>query len=193
MKFTQIPTDSFKNIQLNAGIVVDSFTPGTGVIGNLFGATSGGISFTATPTYTDFGEDIDNCPTNTMELKRLDYWEAKMSGTLLTVTAATAAKLVGPADVSGDKVAPRGTIDVENDFNDVWWVGDYSDLNGEQNGGFVAIHLMNAMSNAGFSIQSTNKGKGQFSFEFLAHYSIDDIDAIPFEIYVKQGTAEAGA
>ena len=75
MKFTQIPADTFENLQMNAGILLDEFTPSTGVIGNIIGATTGGINFTATPTYSDYGEDIDNCPKNMKELKKLDSWE----------------------------------------------------------------------------------------------------------------------
>ena len=71
MKFTKIPEDTFKKLQMNAGILTDTFTPSTGVIGNLLGATTGGNSFAATPEYEDFGEDIDNCPKNTKELKKL--------------------------------------------------------------------------------------------------------------------------
>lgn len=192
MKFTQIPTETFKNIQMNAGILLTSFTPNTGVIGDLIGATSGGINFTATPTYSDAGEDIDNCPKNMKELKNLESWEAKLSGTFVTVTAATAKMLVGAADIaSGDNthVVPRNDIE-QGDFQDIWWVGDYSDLNGSKNGGFCAVHLKNALSTAGFQIQSTDKAKGQFAFEFTGHYSMDAQTEVPFEIYVKAGTAE---
>ena len=189
MKFTQIPTDTFKNLVLNAGIMVDEFTPNTGVIGNIIGATSGGINFTATPTYSDYGEDIDNCPKNAMELKKLDSWEAKLSGTLLSVTASTVSNLVGAADVEDIKVIPRNDI-ATTDFKDIWLVCDYSEFNGETNGGFVAIHLMNALSTGGFQIQSSDKAKGTFAFEYTAHYSIANQDVVPFEIYVKAGTAE---
>ena len=189
MKFTQIPTDTFKNLVLNAGIMVDEFTPNTGVIGNIIGATSGGINFTATPTYSDYGEDIDNCPKNAMELKKLDSWEAKLSGTLLSVTASTVSNLVGAADVESIKVIPRNDI-ATTDFKDIWLVCDYSEYNGETNGGFVAIHLMNALSTGGFQIQSSDKAKGTFAFEYTAHYSIANQDVVPFEIYVKAGTAE---
>lgn len=190
MKFTQIPTDTFKNLVLNAGIMVDEFTPATGVIGNIIGATSGGINFTATPTYSDYGEDIDNCPKNAMELKKLDSWEAKLAGTLLSVTASTVSNLVGAADVEDIKVIPRNDI-ATTDFKDIWLVCDYSEFNGEQNGGFVAIHLMNALSTGGFQIQSSDKAKGTFAFEYTAHYSIANQDVVPFEIYVKAGTAES--
>ena len=72
MKYTQIPATAFQNIQLNAGILVDDFNPSTGAIGNLLGATTGGVAFKDDIKYTDFGDDIDNCPKNMKELKQLD-------------------------------------------------------------------------------------------------------------------------
>lgn len=189
MKYTQIPATAFKNIQMNAGILVDSFTPASQTIGNLIGATTGGINFTATPTFKDYGDDIDNCPKNMMELKNLESWEAKLSGTFVTVTAELAKMLIASADIDSSDdthIVPRNDLD-EADFEDVWWVGDYSDENTGDNAGFCAIHLMNALSTGGFQIQSTDKAKGQFSFEFTGHYSMDAQTTPPFEIYVKQG------
>ena len=74
MKFTKIPSDAFQKLQINAGILTTDFTPATGTIGEAgqIGATTGGVNFTATPAYSDFGEDIDNCPKNMKELKKLD-------------------------------------------------------------------------------------------------------------------------
>ena len=192
MKFTQIPTDTFKNLQMNAGILLDEFTPATGVIGNIIGATSGGVNFTATPEFSDYGEDIDNCPKNMLELKKLTKWEAKMSGTFVALTATTAKTLIGAADAdSADAthIIPRNDI-LESDFKDIWWVGDYSNLNGDTNGGFCAVHLMNALSTGGFQIQSGDKTKGTFGFEFTGHYSMAEQDRVPFEIYIKVGTEE---
>ena len=192
MKFTQIPTDTFKNLQMNAGILLDEFTPATGVIGNIIGATSGGVNFTATPEFSDYGEDIDNCPKNMLELKKLTKWEAKMSGTFVALTATTAKTLIGAADVDGTDathIIPRNDI-LESDFKDIWWVGDYSNLNGDTNGGFCAVHLMNALSTGGFQIQSGDKTKGTFGFEFTGHYSMAEQDKVPFEIYIKVGTEE---
>ena len=76
MKVTKIPSDAFQKLQINAGILTTDFTPATGTIGESgqIGATTGGISFTATPTYKDYGEDIDNCPKNVQysyQLKRI--------------------------------------------------------------------------------------------------------------------------
>ena len=191
MKYTKIPETTFQNLQLNAGVLLSAFNPESATVANesIIGATTGGVNFTATPTFSDYGEDIDNCPKNMMELKKLDSWEISMSGTYVTVDGNAVKSLVGAADVSGNKITPRNDV-LLSDFTDVWWVGDYSDKNGETNGGFVAIHMMNALSTGGFAIQTSDNGKGNFAFTYTAHYSMDAQDTVPFEVYVKAGTAE---
>lgn len=193
MKYTQIPQDTFNNIQLNAGVLLKGFDPENGTLNasDILGATSGGVNFTATPSYIDYGEDIDNCPKNMKELKQLDGWEAKMSGTFVTVTAELAAKLTGAADTATDKVTPRNELKAA-DFADLWWVGDYSAVNEDgtkgASAGFCAIRLLNSLSTGGFQIQSGDKAKAQFAFEFTGHYSMEHPETVPFEIYVKAGT-----
>lgn len=189
MKYTQIPATAFQNIQLNAGILVDGFTPSTGIIGKLLGATTGGVNFKDTVEYKDFGEDIDNCPKNMLELKQLDSHDVKMSGTFVTLSAATAKMLAAAADVDdsdASHIIPRNDILV-TDFKDIWWIGDYSDKNTGDNAGFVAIRLINALNTGGFQIQSTDKGKGQFAFEFTGHYSMNNQDQVPYEVFIQQG------
>lgn len=194
-RYTKIPANAFKQIQINAGILLKSFTPATGTIEKnaQIGATTGGINFTATPSYTDFGDDIDNCPKNMKELKRLESWEVKATGTLVTLDTAAAKSLIGAADIDGTdatKVTPRNDL-ADADFADLWFVGDYSDKTGATKGGFVAVHLMNALSTGGFQIQTSDKAKGQFAFEYTAHYSMAEQDTVPFEVYIKAGEAEA--
>ena len=194
MKFTKIPSDAFQKLQINAGILTTDFTPSTGTVGaaGQIGATTGGVSFSATPTYSDYGEDIDNCPKNMKELKKLESWEATISGTFVNADTAIAKMLVGAADIGTPdttKITPRNDV-LESDFETIWLVGDYSDKNGETNGGFIAIKLINALSTGGFQIQTADKAKGQFAFTFTGHYSMDAQDTPPFEIYIKAGTAE---
>ena len=52
MKYTQVPSDLFKKIQINAGIIASTFEPETGTITatNILMATSGGCSFSAEPS-----------------------------------------------------------------------------------------------------------------------------------------------
>ena len=195
MKFRKIPEDTFKNIVLNAGVLLSSFTPATPTVddANILGATTGGINFTATPSFTDFGEDIDNCPKNMKELKKLDSWEVKLTGTFITSNTSLIALLMGAGDVGTSdttKVTPRFDV-ASADFKDLWFVCDYSDKNGENNGGFCAIKIINALSTGGFSMQSADKGKAQFSFEFTGHVSMSAQTVVPFEVYLKEGTEEA--
>ena len=192
MKYTKIPETTFQNLQLNAGVLLSDFNPEDATVANesIIGATTGGVNFKATPTFSDYGEDIDNAPRNMKELKKLDYWDVSMSGTYITVDANAVKSLIGAADVSEDKITPRNDV-LLSDFGDVWWVGDYSEKNGKTNGGFVAIHMMNALSTGGFSIKSNDNGKGNFAFTYTAHYSINSQDVVPFEVYVKSGTEES--
>ena len=195
MKFRKIPEDTFKNIVLNAGVLLKSFTPATPTVddANILGATTGGINFTATPSFTDFGEDIDNCPKNMKELKKLDSWEVKLTGTFITSNTSLIALLMGAGDVgTSDTTKSTPRVDVASaDFKDLWFVCDYSDKNGENNGGYCAIKIINALSTGGFSMQSADKGKAQFSFEFTGHVSMSAQTVVPFEVYLKEGTAEA--
>ena len=188
MRFTKIAEDAFKKLQLNAGMLLDDFDPETAEVDltAIVGATTGGVNFKATPTFSDYGEDVDNVPNNMLEFKKLSMWEVLLSGTFVTVDAESAKRLIGAADIEGNKITPRNDLKTE-DFKDIWWVGDYSDENGEQTGGFIAIHMLNALSTAGFQIQSSKDAKGQFAFEFAGHYSLENQTQVPFEVYIKGG------
>lgn len=198
MEYNKYPTNTFETLVMGAGVLLTNFDPTTGTVtdSSILGPTSGGINFNATPNYKDFGEDIDNVPKNTKELMRIEDWEIKMTGTLIAITAQAARWLAAAADMStlsgwdGNKIVPRDTLDITDntgDFRDIWLVADYSDQNTGANAGFVAIHMMNTLSTGGFQIKTTDKEKGQFSFEFTAHYSKDAQDTVPFELYVRAG------
>jgi len=189
MEFTKVPANTFETIQMNAGIIATSFVPSTGVVDGIMGATTGGFTFKSNPTFEDFGSDVDNVPANTKQLKRVMAYDPAASGNFVTVTAASAKSLAGAADVSGTKITPRASLQT-SDFADVWIIGDYSDKNeGAANAGYVAIHIIDALNIAGFQWSTTKDGKGQFAFDFHGHYDLTDIDTVPFEIYVKAGTA----
>lgn len=192
MKFSKVPINSYKEMLIGPALLITNFDPTTGEYADedIFMATSGGISFSATPTFTDFAAGIDGAPENMMEFKRSDGWQnITISGTGVSLNTTSARRILAMADVGGEHIVPRNNLDV-SDFFDLWMVGDYSDKNREKNGGFIAVHLMNALSTGGFSIQTTDKEKGKFDFTFQAHYSIENQDTVPFEIYIKAGTEE---
>lgn len=192
MRYNQIPANTFKELVLNAAILTTDFTPSTGEIGEsgLIGATSGGVNFSASTTYADFGSDIDNCPKNTLELKRVESIDAKCSGTFVSINTDLAKRLMAAADtdtLDQTKLVPRNELKT-TDFETLWIIGDYSDKNSAENGGYVAIKLLNALSTGGFQIQTTDKEKGKFAFEFTGHYTMQDVNKVPYEIYIKAGT-----
>lgn len=191
MKYTQYPANTFQRLQMNAGLFCREFDPATGEVTGILGATTGGGQFTAAPEYSDFGEDIDNVPKNTMELKRQDDVTVTMSTTLVTIDADAAKLLIGAADIDANDpthIVPRRDLSVD-DFGDLWWVGDYSNINNGTDAGFCAVHLRNALSTGGFQIQSTDKGKGNFALELTGHYSMDNPDLMPYEVFIKQGSS----
>lgn len=198
MKYTRIPENTFKELQMNAGILAKDFDPATGEVAeaDLFGATTGGLSFSDSMSFTDLGDDIDNCPKNMMELKKLESHEVKVSGTFVTMNPETAHILAAAADADSEDpghILPRNDV-LLTDYQDVWVIGDYSDVNEdstEGNAGFIAIHLMNALNTGGFQIKTADKAKGQFAFEFTGHYSMNAQDTVPYELYVRVGGGEA--
>lgn len=183
-KFTVIPQDTFTALQLDAGVLLKTFNPSTAAAPSdedIICATTGGISVSCVPTYSDFGEDVDNVPNNMKELKHLDGWECTMSTTGLGTTPELIRLALGAADVSGNKITPRRDLK-QTDFSDLWWVGDRAD------GGMVAVKLMNALSTGGFSLQTSKNGKGQISIEIMGHVSINAQDVVPMEFYSADPT-----
>nr|DAI09903.1 MAG TPA: major tail protein [Caudoviricetes sp.] len=181
-KFTKIPQNTFEELQMNAGVILTSFDPSTPDAPedtDIVCATTGGIQVSCVPTYSDMGEDVDNCPVNMMELKHLDSWECTMSFTALGTSPEAIKLALGAADIGSPdttKVTPRRDL-LQTDFQDIWWVGDRAD------GGMVAVCLKNALSTGGFSLQTTKNGKGQVSVELTGHVSMDAQDTMPMEFY----------
>lgn len=190
-KFTVIPQDTFTGLQLDAGVLLKKFTPTAPAAPadeDIICATTGGINATCVPTYSDLGEDVDNCPANMKELKHLDSWECKMSFTSLGLSANAIKLALGAADIGDtsaskqDTITPRRDLK-QTDFTDLWWVGDRAD------GGCVAIQIKNALSTGGFSLQTTKNGKGQLSVELTGHVSIDAQDTMPMVFYSLEVSA----
>lgn len=184
MKFTRIPAETFNQLQANAGILLNKFDP-TGVQPvqeeDFISATTGGTTATAVPTFSDLGDGIDNAPLNAKELKHLDSWECTMSATLLNATPETIKLSLGSADydLATGKITPRNSLK-QTDFVDLWWVGDMT------NGGAIAVRLMNALNTSGFSLTTTDRGKGEFALEATGHFSLSDQDKVPMEFYLME-------
>lgn len=188
-KYTALPPDLADMIARNAGIVLGTFDPITGEYDekDILAATRGGTTFQASQEMYDEFEDIDNAPKGSMEGQRIERLTATLSGIFVTMTAAVGKKLLGAADVDTqdpEHIIPRNLLKLE-DFNDFWFVTDYS----ATDGGFIAIHLRNALSTGGFQIQTEDQRKGGFPFTFTGYSSISEPDTPPFDIYVHKGAS----
>lgn len=210
MKYTQVKTGAFKELALNAGIIVDGdgFAPGTGAVteGSIVCATSGGTTFTVTPSFKDYADDVDNAPKNLKEFKKMEQLEAKLAGTSITFEPTWVQKVLGSAtltvnNASGElaysKITPKDQL-IDSAFQTLWFICDYSDVN-EDGGtteapikaGFIAIKLNNALNTKGFELKSSDKNKATGSFEFLCHYSNAESAPEPFEIYIYAPSSAA--
>ena len=182
-KFVKVSENAFKEIQLEAGLILNQFDPsGSADVedSHIVCATTGGVSITCKPTFTDYGSDIDNVPENMLEFKEVDGWECSLGFTALNASASVIKLALGAADVDENKIVPRFDM-TEADAKDIWWVGERAD------GGFVACCLKKAMSTDGLTLKTTKKGKGQLSCTLTGHVSIAEQDVVPMEFYVQEG------
>ena len=190
MKFTKIPQNTFEQLQVNAGIIVKDFDVATGTFADsdIITATTGGITVNVKPSFEDFGSDIDNCPKNSMELKRITETEVSLSTTALNITEELLLFMLGAADKDSNTGAIKPRKDLKtSDFKSIWWIGDLSD------NGFVAVKISNALSTDGFSIKTTDKGKGNISLTLTGHTSLNAQDIIPAEFYLGEGESNVVA
>ena len=180
-RFTKIPSDTFDGLQLDAGVLLNTFDPTSDAAiedSAIICATTGGFEAVAKPTYADMGEDVDNCPVNMMELKKLEGWECTIKFTALTASAEMIRLALGAADktVATGKVVPRRSLS-QDDYADVWWVGD------KANGGLVAVKLLNALSTEGLTLKTEKNSKGQIEVTLTGHVSLSAQDIMPMEFY----------
>lgn len=184
-RFNVISQDAFDELQTEAGVLLKSFTPATPSVtdANIICATSGGINVSCVPTYSDYGEDVDNVPANMMELKHLDGWDCKISTTCLGTSPDVIKLALGVADITAasSKITPRRDIDEDDFVDEIWWVGDRAD------GGLVAVCLKNALSTGGFVLQTGKNAKGQISLELTGHVSMAAQTEMPMEFYSITG------
>lgn len=187
MRFYEIPQSTFQGLVTESGLLLKNFdleaaatnpaTPGF-LNSDIICATTGGVNISLVPTYSDMGEDVDNCPLNMKELKHLDSWEGKIGATGLGLTAQNIHDMVGAADVEADgkTITPRMNLE-QTDFQTIWWVSD------KANGGFVAAKLTNGLSTGGLSLQTGKNTKGQITLEFTGHVSLNAQNVVPLTFY----------
>ena len=178
-RFSKVSFDDIKTIQVDSGVLLKEFDVENPVFlpENVICATSGGINPVCAPEYYDFGEDVDNAK-SAKETKRIRGWNVSISFTTFTTSLDLIRFALGTADVSGKMLNIRQKLQYAKDFKDIWWVGKRADDK------LIAIRLIRSLSDSGFSLQTTKKGKGQISVTLKGHSSFAEKDKIPMEVYV---------
>ena len=178
--FNKVTKESLDNIQINAGMILKTFSPSNPAVptaSSIVCATTGGITANATPTFEDFGADIDNCPNNTKEMKKITGWECTFAFTALDINEDTIALALGAsAKLSGEVQAKADVIPAH--FQDLWFVSERVDDK------IIAIKLENALSTGGFSYKTQKNAKGQLTVTLTGHVSIDNPERVPMHWYV---------
>ena len=199
-----IRSETFQNLQLNAGIFIKSFllaassaadaaalktaiTSAVSAGTNILGATRGGGTFTVTREIRTPVVDGMRYPFKGSDF--VDSVDAYLSTTLVEVTPDSLVATLGSASktTTGKKTSIKlNTAISDSDYiSDLCWVGDISD------GRLVLIALKNALNTADFTLTFTDKGEGTLAAEFHARQgSVTDYDQAPFEIIYFDKTTQ---
>ena len=177
------------NLQLNAGVLLTTYTKGTDIDENdIIGATRGGGSFTAVPTIHQAA--VDGAPTYTKGLERVDDWVITLNATMVEVSDEAISRALGVGVIkteTGTGTTKDTTFTVKRtvndaDYKDLYWVGDLS------NGQNVVIKIKNALNTSGFNLTFSDRGEGTYALALIGHFTTDDLDTAPFELTIERAT-----
>lgn len=197
---TPLSSNTFNKLILNAGALLHDFDPSeyatiaalkTALTTALadetkcLGATRGGGSFNVTRDMRQV--EADGVRYRFKGDTFVDSADAYISATLLELGEPTVLKrAMGSAEAtttSGKTLLKMRTRIQSADYlSNLCWVGDIAD------GGFIIIHLANALNTTDLAITFTDKGEATLPVEFHAFQSsVEDYDYAPFEvIYLEE-------
>lgn len=186
-KVTGLTAKTPENLLLDAGAFFLNYdiatdTPKTAA-SKLIGATQGGGSFSAVPTTRRI--EIDGVKGAAKGLETIDEWVVTMVANAKEVTANNLSLSLGAATVStAGTPANYQKITAKEDFEDddyaenITWIGN---LKGSELP--VIIVMKNAISINGLTLTVADKGEAVIPITLTGHYSLDDLETPPFEIY----------
>lgn len=112
--YTEIPQYAFANIQHDAGVLLTGYditSPTTITEDMIVTATNGGFNIQISDEFTDYGEEVDNCPPDMMELKRLTKRTVSISTNAYEYKTPVLGLALAAADISGDPIYIKTTDD----------------------------------------------------------------------------------
>lgn len=192
MAFTGVTANTSKHLQLDAGAFFKNFDPATDTYASasakLIGATAGGGSFAAVPTIRRI--EVDGLKGATKGYETIDEWEVTLTANVkeLTVGALELALATGshtsvksPSSEAAnnyEKIVAANDIADSNYTTNVAWVGRISGSSLP-----VIIIVKNALCTNGLTLTTADKAEGVVALTLTGHYTVNDLDTPPFEIY----------
>ena len=186
--FSGFTADTPKHLQLDAGAFLRNYdvskdTWATAKANKLIGATAGGGSFSAVPTIRKV--EIDGVKGAAKGLQDIDEWTVTMTANVKEITAESLKLALGAAK-SESATTPAGythvtgknQIDDADYLDNLTWVGRLSGSNDP-----VIIVVKNALSTNGLTISFADKSEGLIPVTVTGHYTADDLETPPFDIY----------
>ena len=186
--FTGFSKNTPKHLQLDAGAFLKNYdvttdTWATAKEDKLLGATVGGGSFSAVPTVRNI--EVDGVKGAVKDLTAIDEWVVTLTVNVKEITAETLKMaLAGGVSTAADtpanytKITAKGSIDDADYADNITWVGR---LSGSEDP--VIIVVKNALATNGLTISFADKSEGMIPVTVTGHYSLDDLETPPFDIY----------
>lgn len=188
-KITGFTTDTPKKLLLDSGAFFKNYdltkAYSAQTAGTLIGATQGGGSFAAVPTVRKM--EVDGAGGNVKGLQTIDDWAVTMTANVKEITADNLKLALGAAATTtmttgvqsgSTKIVGKSTF-ADADYSDnITWVGKLSGSDTP-----VIIVIKNALCINGLNLTVADKAEATVSVVLTGHYTADDLETPPFEIY----------
>ena len=158
--------------------------------GNVLGATKGGGEFSAVATVRQI--EVDGVKGRAKGLEVIDAWEVYLKANVLEATCDTikaalcAATVDTETDATYDIISGKSSIDDSDYLDNITWVGNLSGSDKP-----VIIQVYNALNTDGLKLTVQDKNEATIPMTFYGHYTEDDLDTPPFDIYYPKKSAKA--
>lgn len=183
-----------EKLVLDAGAFFKNYKVGTDTFetavtsGKLLGATKGGGSFTAVPSFRNI--EIDGLRGEAKGTKILETWEIKLGATVVEVTPdtlqtalAVSEKATEDGITTHEVVKGKMCITDADYIENITWVGN---LSGSEEP--VIIQVFNALNTKGLELGFEDKSEATIELEFTGHFDMKKANEVPFKIYYPKIT-----
>jgi hypothetical protein len=193
-KYSGFTTKTAESLLLNAGAYFKNFIVGEDTFesavaaGKLIGATKGGGEFSAVPSVRQI--EVDGVAGRAKGLEIIDSWEVYLKATVLEIKKETvqqalcASKVDTESNTDYDVLSANAEISIDDYIDNVAWVGTIS---GSEKP--VIIIVKNALNTDGLKLTTQDKSEATIEMTFYGHYTQDDLNTPPFEIYYPKANA----